>query len=71
MVFFLIGKLKTVKKSLLGQIRTGRTSGINVNNTSNKFVVINLPSLICKYLRGTIPIFTPFSKVTIICYRRN
>ena len=49
-------------------IRIRRTSVINVNYTSKKFVIINL---ICKNLRSTISIFTPFFKVTFICYRRN
>ena len=62
---------KDDKKSLLSQISVEGTSVINVNNTLNKFVIINLPTLICKNLRSTISIFTPFFKVTFICYRRN
>ena len=50
------------KKSLLSQIRIGTTIVINVNNTSNKFVIINLPSLVCQNLISTISIFTPFSR---------
>ena len=50
------------KKSLLSQIRIGTAIVINVNNTSNKFVIINLPSLVCKNLISTISIFTPFSR---------
>ena len=49
MVFLLSEKLKMVKR-LLSQIHIGRASTINVNNTFDKFVIINLLSLICKTL---------------------
>ena len=49
-MILILEKLKIMKK----------TSVINKNNTSNRFVIINLPSLICKNLRSTFPIFTPF-----------
>ena len=39
MAFLLIEKLKIDKKSLLSQIRIRRTSVINVNSTSNKFLI--------------------------------
>ena len=55
----------------LNSYMIGRTSATNVSNTSNKLVIINLPSLICKNLRTAISIFTPFFKVTFICYRGN
>ena len=42
------------KDKMLSQIRIGRTSVTNVNNTSNKFLIINLPCLICKKSRKTI-----------------
>lgn len=47
------------------------TSVVNVNNTLNKFVITNFPSLICKKLRRTISIFRPFFKVTFISHRTN
>ena len=40
----------------------GENSAINVNITLNKFVIVNLSSLICKDLRSIISIFTAFSK---------
>ena len=40
----------------------GENSAINVNITSNKFVIINLSSLIYKNLKSIISIFTAFPK---------
>ena len=70
-------KFKDDKKSLLSQINVGRTSVIYVNDTLNKFVIINFLSLICKHLRSTISGFTTFfesgiyllkKKVTLRCF---
>ena len=61
-------KTKSDKKV---QIHIGKTSATNVYNTSNRFVVISVPSLISKNLRSNISIFTSFFKVTFICYRIN
>ena len=63
MVFLLIEKLKMIKKSLLRQIRIEKTSTINVNNTSNKFLIISFAffSLFCKKLRSRISRAKSFS----------
>ena len=51
--------LVTLKKTIFVlEYHIGRTSVINVNNISNKFVMINFPLIILKNLRSTISIFT-------------
>ena len=54
---------KDDKKSLLRQIRIEETSAINVNNTSNKFLIISFAffSLFCKKLRSRISRAKSFS----------
>ena len=56
-------KIKDGKKSLLRQIRIEKTSAINVNNTSNKFLIISFAffSLFCKKLRSRISRAKSFS----------
>ena len=62
---------KDDKKSLLSQINIGGTSAINVNDTLNKFVMINFLSLICKNLRSTISGFTTFVESDIYLLKKK